>query len=58
MFDQYPGEITPEGRARLEKYGSTLNTQNVRLLCERIADYPEVIAAVDALRAAATPPEA
>lgn len=40
---------TPEGRARLDKYGSTLDASNVRRLCERIADYPEVLAAAGAL---------
>lgn len=43
--DYAAGRITPEGRARLDKFGSTLDAGNVRLLCERIADYPEVLAA-------------
>ncbi len=38
-------QITPLGRARMDKYGSTLDAYNVRQLCERIADYPEVLAA-------------
>lgn len=49
--------ITPEGRARLEKYGSTLDAHNVKHLCERIADYPEVLAAAaGALGTQATAP--
>lgn len=55
MFDYSPGPLSPEGRARLEKYGSTLTDDNVRLLVERIADYPEVIAAVRALDASGNP---
>lgn len=37
--------MTPEGRARLEKYGSTVDTANVAIICQRIADYPEILAA-------------
>ena len=51
MFDFAPEPLSPEGQARLEKYGSTLTDDNVRLLVERIADYPEVIAAVRELDA-------
>lgn len=50
--DYDAGRITPEGRARLDKYGSTLDAGNVRLLCERIADYPEVLAAAAEVLAA------
>lgn len=39
------GAITPEGQARLDKYGSTLDAYNVESVCKRIADYPEILAA-------------
>jgi hypothetical protein len=46
MFEDQSGPLSPEGQARLEKYGSTLSDNSVRLVVERIADYPEVVAAV------------
>ena len=41
--------LSPEGQARLEKYGSTLDDANVKHVVERIEDYPEIIAAVSRL---------
>lgn len=48
----------PEGphEARMQKFGSSLTAQNVRLVVERIADYPEIVAAARALTAP-TPPD-
>lgn len=44
-------------QARLDKYGSTLDRWNVNHVAARIADYPELIEAVDALRRTrVTPP--
>lgn len=45
-----PNDITPEMQKRLDKYGSTLDRQNIELLIERIADYPEIIETVGKMR--------
>jgi hypothetical protein len=42
-------ERTPEAQARLDKYGSSLDAHNVQSVIDRIADYPEIVAAARAL---------
>lgn len=49
MLEVGTGEITPEMQVRLDKYGSTLDKNNLETVIERIADYPEIISAVENL---------
>lgn len=49
MIEHPSRPLSPEGEARLAKYGWTLDDQNVRLVAEQIADYPEIVAAERAL---------
>lgn len=41
-----PEKLSEPAKARLEKYGHTLDAANVKLVIDRIADYPEIIWAV------------